>query len=340
VNSPQKILLIRFSSLGDIIMTTAMIRCVRARFPDAQIDMVVRADFLDLIEHNPHLDNKIGLGRGEGLAGLWRLVKKLRSEKYDLIYDAHRSLRTRLMMPLLGSGAKAYYQKHYLRRSLALTFKLPLLDKKRVLERAVEPLGRWGVFYDGGGPEMRIDDKARETGLSKIPLDPGKKWVGIIPSAQWPGKRWPLPFFRTAMERLLIETPYHLVVFGGGGDHFCGELCAGLSPARVVNAQGKLSLAESAALVGECEFVIANDTGLMHVADALDIPSVLMLGPTSAELGCLPYHPRAQVLEESLWCRPCSKNGQAPCIRGKRYCLVDITPDRVVTAAQRVGEGQ
>jgi lipopolysaccharide heptosyltransferase II len=327
-----KILVLRFSSLGDIIMSTAMIRCLRQGYPDAQIDMVVRADFFDLISENPHLTNKWSLGRGEGLKGLRALVKRINHEEYDLIYDAHRSLRTLLMMPFLKAKAKAYYEKHYLRRALALTFKLPLLSKRRMLERFIDPLAPWEISYDGGGPEMVVAPDAKARAQQKVPIDLNRRWIGVVPSAQWPGKRWPLPYFRTLIESIVSRTDRNVLIFGGKADTFCAELIAGLPADRVVSSQGKLSIAESAAHLTRCELVVANDTGLMHVADALNIPSVLFLGPTSAEMGCLPFHPKARVLEETLWCRPCSKNGQAPCIRGKRLCLEQITPDRALAA--------
>ena len=317
-------------------MTTAMIRAVRTRFPKARIDMVVREDFLDLIRENPHLDQKIPLSRGSGILGLWQLANKLRKERYDLIYDAHRSLRTRVLMPFLSAETKAYFPKHYFIRALALTFKLHLLKPKRFLEKFIEPLEKYGVRYDGKGPEIFVSETAKKSARAKVPF-PNGPVVGIIPSAQWPGKRWPTERFRATVERLVRETSFKFIVFGGKEDHFCETICAGLPLDRVVNAQGKLTLAESIALVEDCRYVIANDTGLLHVADGLSKPSVLLLGPTSAELGCLPFHAQSRVLEHDLWCRPCSKNGQAPCIRGHRYCLDLTTVGHVVEAAKLVG---
>ncbi len=320
-------------------MATAMVRCLRQAHPRAQIDMVVREDYIDLIQDNPHLNQKIGLNRVEGWRGLWEMAKTLRTENYDYVYDAHRSLRTRMLMPALMADNNAYYKKHYLRRALALTFKLPILDKKRMLERYIDPLKSWGVTYDGKGPEMFLSEATRTRALGKFPLSQDKEWIGVIPSAQWPGKRWPLPYFRSVMEKIISDTPYSIVVFGGPSDDFCQPLCAGLPKDRVVNTQASLKIGESAALIERCRLVIANDTGLMHIADALKVPSVLILGPTSAELGCLPFHPDAKVLEESLWCRPCSKNGQAPCIRGKRYCLENISPERAFEATLELMPG-
>lgn len=334
----RKIAVLRFSSLGDIVMVTPAVRALRRRFPNAQIDMVVREDFLDLIRACPHLNEKIGLPRDSGLDGLTSLRDRLNRSGYDLIYDAHRSLRTRLLMPQLNVKYKAFFDKHYLTRNLSLTLKLSWpKDAPRFLERFIEPLKPFGVQYDGLGPEVFIESQDYHRCFDKFPaLKKDSPRIGLIPSAQWPGKRWPVERFRAVIERVIHETDFEILVLGGPSDEFCSDLIRDLPTDRIINTQGKLSIAESAAAIDQCSMVIANDTGLMHVADALGIPSVLIFGPTSADLGCLPFHPLTEVLEHQLWCRPCSKNGEAPCIRGKRVCLEKTTTEDVFSATLRL----
>ena len=336
----KKILILRFSSLGDIVMTTAMIRCLRTQFPEAQIDMAVRKDFFDLIKDNPRLTQKRALSRGEGLKGLLDLRQWIQTQNYDVIYDAHRSLRTRFLMPFLKAQQKFYFQKHYLKRSLALTFKLPLLKNwGRFLERYILPLAPLGVKYDGKGPELFISSETLSRVALKFPITQTSQFkVGLIPSAQWSGKRWPLNYFRELIEKMITETSYYFILFGGPSDNFCEELAKNIPPERLTNLQGKCTIEESGAILKSCSFVIANDTGLMHMADALKKPSILFLGPTSREMGCLPYHPKSIVLEKEMWCRPCSKNGQSPCIRKERFCLTEITPQRALEAVKRMGQ--
>lgn len=326
----SKILILRFSSLGDIVMTTAMIRCLRNAFPKAQIDMAVREDFSDLIECNPHLNQKYYLSKKDGYQGLKKFLSTTRGH-YDLVYDAHRSLRTRFLMPQVSAPYKVYFDKHYVRRSLALTLKLPILKRKRYLERFIEPLASFGVKYDGLGPEVFVPDGLGGEISRRFHLSPDKKYIGLIPSAQWPGKRWPIERFTQVALRLAKETDLDFLIFGGKADHFCEALHAALPLNRSHNFQGKLSILEGAAILPRCQVVIANDTGLLHVADAVGVPSVAILGPTSAEMGCEPFQPRSRLAEVDLWCRPCSKNGEAPCIRSERFCLSRVTVDRVTS---------
>ena len=279
------------------------------------------------------------MDRKEGLRALWMLRKEVNRQHYDLIYDAHRSLRTLLLMPFLRSENKAYFSKPYLKRSLALIFKWKALIRgsKRMLERYIEPLEKFGVSYDGQGPELfpQVPSHFEEL-CKKWQLSKETKYVGIIPSAQWPGKRWPLSRFKETLALLVHDTSESVLIFGGPEDHFCQELASGFSEDRVINLQGKLSLRETIEVLSLLKLCIANDTGLMHMADALAIPSVLIFGPTNADMGCLPYHPQSKILEHALWCRPCSKNGEAPCIRAKRWCLELTSPELVFKTTQKL----
>jgi ADP-heptose:LPS heptosyltransferase len=193
------------------------------------------------------------------------------------------------------------------------------------------------VVYDGGRPEVFVDDRSEASALAKAGItEEGPARIGLIPSAQWEGKRWAPEKFAELAQKLVAETPYQLILFGGPEDSFCQQIANGLPSHRLVNTQGKLSILESSALLRHCSLVVANDTGLMHVADALGIPSVLIFGPTSRELGCLPHHPLTRVVENTLWCRPCSKIGQAPCIRSKRWCLERTSAERVYDETLRL----
>lgn len=318
-------------------MMTPLIRSLRTRYPLAEIDMVIREDLLDLIRHNPHLDLKIPFPRQGGVRRLVQLLKMINTEHYDVVYDVHQSLRSRLLMPWIRTDQKIKYSKHYFTRSLALTLKMRfLLKTNRMLERYIEPLKTLGVEWDEKGPEIFFSEKDSVSAQKKAPLPallPGGAYVGLIPSAQWSGKRWPLKHFQGLAQNLIQRTSCSIILFGGPQDFFCQTLADALPAVRVVNGQGKWNLLEAAAILKQCRFVIANDTGLMHMADALQIPSLVLLGPTSREMGCLPFHPMSQVIEKQLWCRPCSKNGQAPCIRKKRYCLERISPEEVFQAA-------
>ena len=319
--------------MGDIAMATALPRILRKKFSDAQIDMIVREDFKDLIEYNPYLTNKIYLSRGEGVRGLLRLTKKIRESKYDLIIDSHRSLRSMFICFFTQGVKKVYFNKRTFKRLLLIFLKINLFKKVdfQMIEY-LKPLKKYGTEYDGKGTEIfipeNIKEKVKKMISSRIPSYKNKKLIGFIPSAQWPGKRWPASHFDTLAGMVVEKIDANVLLLGGKKDVFCDDIAK--NHKNVYSFAGQLGIIESAAALIECDAIVSNDTGMMHVAEAVEHDVIGIMGPTSNEFGCYPYREGSRVIELNMWCRPCSKNGQGPCIRwGKRPCLQDITPSLV-----------
>ncbi|MEI6092567.1 MAG: glycosyltransferase family 9 protein [bacterium] len=329
----MKILIIRFSSLGDIAMATALPRVLRKKFSSAMIDMVVREDFKDLIEYNPYLNDKIYLSRGAGLSGLFKLTKQIRQNKYDLIIDSHRSLRSFFICLFTPGVTKTYFNKRTLKRLLLIFLKINLFKKVdcQMIEY-IKPLEKYGINYDGKGTEIFIPEnirtKTKDLLSKKIPDFKKKKLIGLVPSAQWPGKRWPSDYFDKLAGMIVDKLDSDVLIVGGKDDVFCSDIAR--KNKRVYSFAGELDVFGSAIALSECDAVVSNDTGMMHVAEAVGKDVIGIMGPTSYEFACYPYRDGSRTVELNLWCRPCSKNGQGLCIRmGKRPCLNDINPDMV-----------
>ncbi len=314
-------------------MATALPRHLRKKFPNAEIDMAVREDYRELIEWDPNLNDRLYVSRNDGIAGLWQLTKEVRSRRYDLIVDAHRSIRSRFICLFNPFVRKVYFDKRTLKRLLLIFFKINLF--KNVDAQIVEylkPLGELGISYDGLGTKIFVPDnvieKIRKTLESRISKVNDKLLIGMVPSAQWPGKRWPSQYFEVLASMIAEELDANIVVIGGKGDSFCEKIAS--VDRRVYSFAGDLSMIGSAAVLSLCDLVICNDTGMMHVAEAVGSDVIGIMGPTSYEFGCYPYRPSSRVVELDMWCRPCSKNGKGPCVRwGKRPCLNNISPDMV-----------
>ena len=329
----MKILILRFSSLGDIAMATALPRHLRKTFPDAKIDIAVREDYKELVEWNPYLDDKLYISRREGLGGLWKLTREIQQKRYDLVVDAHRSVRSFFICALNPFVKKVYFNKRTFKRLLLIFLKLNLFKKVdlQIIEY-LKPLFKLGISYDGLGTEIfvpeKINKKVFEQLTSIIPEMETKVLIGIVPSAQWPGKRWSVNKFKELVTMISEKIDCNIVVVGGSKDCFCDDIAT--VAANVYSLAGKVSMVESAVVLSLCDVVVANDTGMMHVAEAVGTDVIGIMGPTSYEFGCYPYRSTSRVVELDMWCRPCSKNGKGPCIRfGKRPCLNNITPDMV-----------
>jgi len=334
VKKLKKILILRFSSLGDIVMATSLPRVLRAKFPNAQIDMAVRLDYKDLIEWNSNLTNKIYLDKKEGFKGLFKLIKQIRSEHYDLIIDAHRSIRS-IIIDFFVPSKKIYFNKRTFKRLMLIYFKINLFKKVDFqAHEYVKPLKKYGIEYDYKGTQTFIPQEVQKKVLNIFKTsftDYDKNLlIGIIPSAQWPGKRWPAKKFEELVRLICKHLKTNIVIIGGKNDSFCEDIQkAGLNN-NTISMAGKLSIIESAAALSECDIVIANDTGMMHVAESVGTDVIGIMGPTRVEFACYPCRPKSLVVELKMWCRPCSKNGAGVCIKfGKRPCLNHIYPKDV-----------
>lgn len=331
--TPEKILVIRFSALGDVVLLTGAVDALRARFPRAKIHFVVREDCAAVLNGQPFVDRLWVLPRRAGLCGLWALGRTLRGERFDVVYDGHRSLRSRLLVPVVGAKRVLRFPKRYGRRLLYLRFRLPTLRRVPPFREAhVRSLAPLGIDFPRPTKLVAVAS-ARQSAARKVPLlaAPRRRRLAVAPSAAWPLKRWPLAHFREAVTTLLAADPtLDVVVLGGPADAFCGELVRGLPADRVASAQGLFTLEESFAALAECHGLLANDTGLAHAAEALGKPAVFLFGPTTPEIGVRPQHPRSRVAELPLWCRPCSKHGKGDCWRGDHACLKALTPAAVV----------
>ncbi len=327
-----KILILRFSSLGDIVMSTALPRVLKNTFSGSNIHMAVRSDFRDLIEWNNNIDRKIYLEKNEGLRGLVKLIKSIKTEKYDLIIDAHKSMRSSLICLFTPGVRKVYFNKRTLKRLVLIFFKINLFSKidLQILEY-IKPLKKLGVSYDDKGTKIFLPqdaiDKADKI-LRELINKKNTKIIGMVPGAHWPGKRWPAYKFRCLAGLIEKNMDAIVLIVGAKKDLFCDDIVKGYS--KVFSFAGKLSMIESAAMLSKCDVVISNDTGMMHVAEAVGSDVIGLMGPTSREFGCYPYRETSRVIELKMWCRPCSKNGKGLCIRfGKRPCLNNIEPASV-----------
>jgi heptosyltransferase-2 len=336
----------RFSSLGDIVLTTPVLSKLRKAFPQAQIDMVVKKEFSDCISENPNINNLIKFDSKLGFQGLRDFIAWLKMEKYDLFVDIHRSLRSRVIL-FFVRGKKIKYSKDTFRRLVLLKLRLNLYRQyPRKIEDYLKPLKK-----------IRIDSSMEPTQLffseeilkkaKKIAAHLNKKnqnknkgidnsrpkrqrkiIIGLAPGAAHFLKKWPLGKYKELIYLLSEKLNCKFWIFGGPNDFECEHLDS--LPLDVINLQGHLTLKETAALISQCAILIGNDSGLSHIAEAVNVDAMTFFGPTSRYFGYFPYRETSHVFEKELSCRPCSKNGKGKCKnRSLKKCLEDISSNTV-----------
>ena len=313
----QKILIIRFSSFGDIIHTMSVLRPLKKRFPDSEIHWVARSDMASIVALSPDVFKVWSFERKAGLSGLFSLGKNLDCEKFDYIYDAHNNIRSRLLGLVVRSSHFARRSKARIKRLLLFKFRINLFPKPFVAMRSyLHPLKKWGVSGRGA--------LVTHLNLSGIDFEESLDIV-LAPSAAHRMKTWPQDHFKKLIE-LLPERRF--AVLGGPDDHFCQEFEYSF-PDRVKNYAGKLSYEQSIKAVLNSQIVVSADTGIIQVADLLGVKGLDLIGPTAFGF---PANKNIETLEVELKCRPCSKDGRGRCNQ-KIYqqCMVSISPELVAS---------
>jgi heptosyltransferase-2 len=326
-----RILLVRFSSIGDILLTTPLIRALRARHPGARIDALTKDRFAPLLVDNPHLSTVLSPAEGESLPAL---AARLRSARYTHRLDLHGSLRSR-QLRLLLPGRWRGYRKHKLARGLlVLTHRDTYpAGTPPVPERYFEAAEGLDVRPDGGPPDFRIGPAAlaqADAYLAQLGTAPGRQLVALAPGAAHLTKRWPLEQWKDLTRELGAEGK-RVVVVGGPEDVAAAEEVARVSPAAVA-AAGKFGLQGTGALLSRASALVSGDTGVMHMATGVGTPVVALFGPTVEAFGFFPYRAPATVVQRELPCRPCSRMGGPACPLGHHDCLRGISSTEVRAA--------
>ena len=348
---PQKILLIRLSAIGDILLATPLLRALRTQFPEARLDFVVKAEFADVLRHHPAVDTLYELETKNGRPELQALGRRLRAMRYDVIFDIHKNFRSRYLAYVAKPQQIFQYRKHVVRRWLLVHAKINLMRNvppiyRRYLDAAT-PLGLPPLSSPPDGRRLELfwreqEEREADWAILAHNWEPGLPLIGLAPGAGYFTKRWPAEYFGQLAVNI-IRRNRQVVILGGAQEIALAkqieqtvESMTGRRE-KVINLTGALSLLGSAAVIKRCRLLVANDSGLMHVAEAAGTPLLAVFGSTTRELGFFPQSPSSRVIENaSLSCRPCSHLGYAQCPRGHFRCMREITVDEVWKLAQEM----
>jgi len=311
----MKILILRLSSIGDIVLTTPVIRCTRAAYPDAEIHFLTKKSFLSLVENNPHL-NAI---KPYEKALEKELTQQLQSESYDLVIDLHKNVRTRRLIKTLNTKSISY-NKENIRKWLLVNFKIDLLPDIHIVDRYFASLRKVNIINDGKGidffyaPSFHLDLSGY--GLVK------NEYTVITVGGTYYTKQIPESILLSLFKRLNGNI---ILIGAGEADATKAErLTKNTANKRVCNLCNKLSIEQSAYLIENAKSIITSDTGMMHIAAAFDTPIEAVWGNTHPSFGMYAYRPQQSNITNhkvQLKCNPCSKLGSDKCPRGHFNCM-------------------
>ena len=325
----KKFLLIRFSSIGDIVLTTPVIRCLRKQFPEADIHYITKEQFLPVLEANPHLD-KVHVIRDD----IDEVLPRLKKERFDHIIDLHKNIRSRRLCLHLGMKCSSFDKINF-KKWLAVNFKVDRLPDVHVVDRYFGAVAGLRVANDQAGLEYFIPEDEEDT-IDWLPEPHRSGFIAWAIGGNHNTKVYP----EESIAEVCSSISRPVVLLGGEEDADRGDRIAAAAGSHVFNASGKSTLNQSASLVSRADLVLTNDTGMMHVAAAFRKKIISFWGNTIPAFGMYPYMPGNErdsyMLEvNGLSCRPCSKLGYGSCPKGHFRCMKEIGTEQVIRTIEK-----
>ncbi|MEJ7680054.1 MAG: glycosyltransferase family 9 protein [Segetibacter sp.] len=312
----MKFLIIRFSSIGDIVLTTPVVRCLKKQVPGAEVHYLTKNNFKGIIESNPNID-KIHLLSNDPD----NVIKDLKQESFDYIIDLHHNLRTLKVKRALNKVPSFSFNKLNIEKWLYTALKINILPNVHIVDRYLDTVKTFGVTNDGKGLDYFIPAKDIVPD-DHIPTAQSLGYIGIVIGAALNTKKLPVH----KLKELCAKIDHPVILLGGAEDRIAGDEIASIDTVKIYNSCGKFNLNESADLVRRAKLIITHDTGLMHIAAAFKKPLISIWGNTVPSFGMEPYYGETMTANDSfqingLWCRPCSKIGYSKCPLGHFKCM-------------------
>ena len=313
----MKILVVRFSSIGDIVLTTPILRCIKQQLKDVELHYVTKHNFLSVIDNNIYVDKVFTIKDS-----LKDVIPQLKKENYDYVIDLHHNIRTLKLKTALGKKSFSFNKLNW-EKFLIVNFKKNKLPPIHIVDRYFETLQPLGVKNDGKGLDYFINEKDEIDIPSTLPTLFHDDYNALVVGGSYFTKQIPI----NKLKEICTKSSLPLILLGGKEDAAIAEQVYQFHKNKTINLCGKLNLNQSASIIQQANKVITSDTGLMHIAAAFKKDIISLWGNTIPEFGMGPYLAgnNSQILEvKELSCRPCSKLGYKKCPKGHFKCMNDI----------------
>ncbi len=322
--SPLKFLIVRFSSIGDIVLTTPAVRCLKQQVEGAEVHYLTKPQFVPVIKANPYID------RIHELKDLRQTINDLRREQFTYIIDLHHNLRTAILKSRLPAISFSF-DKLNIEKWLLVNLRIDRMPDTHIVDRYLDTMSLFDVENDCGGLDYFVPQKD-EIDMAGLPAPFRDGYILFAIGANHATKRLPTEKIMS----ICRETGLPVILAGGKEDISRGKEISDACGDPVLNACGKYNINQSASLVRQAKVVISHDTGLMHMAAAFNKKIISVWGNTVPRFGMTPYlpHPKSAVFEvEGLKCRPCSKLGYRKCPKSHFRCMTDQDTGKIAACA-------
>lgn len=317
----MKILIIRFSSIGDIVLTSPVIRCVKNQLENCEVHYLTKNSFKEIIESNPYVLKVYSIEKE-----VTEVTDQLIKEHYDVIIDLHDNIRSHRVSAILK--AKTYrYNKQRFKRFLLTQFKINLLNN-HVVDRYFTAVKKLNIINDGKGLDYFIPEKD-EIPPAKLPFTHIAGFCVLVIGAKHFTKQIP----KEKLEELCTKITMPIMLIGGVEDTYLGTQLESIDKFKIYNACGNFNINQSASIIKKAKFVVTPDTGMMHIAAAFNKRIISIFGSTEKRLGFTPYNNNANsvmIENTNLSCRPCHKHGLDKCPKDHFKCMLDLDMQKVI----------
>jgi heptosyltransferase-2 len=324
---PTEILVVRFSSIAEILLTTPLLRALRSRHPEARIVVLTEERYASLLRGNPNVDQVAGVGPD---ASLWAWARSLRRHEFSCLLDLQGGVRGRCFRLLVPGRWRGVPQSRLARQVLIHTKRNLLRNALPMAERYFSAAKGLDVEPDGKPVELFLGEAAEAEAskwLTQAGMGGARPLVAFVPGASRATRRWPADSWVDLIKRV-TDTGADAVVVGGRHDATLAADIALRGGARAASSAGLLSLQGTGAILKRAKAAIVGDSGVLHMATGVGTPVVALFGPTVREFGRFPYCAHATVVERDLGCRPCGLEGGRTCPLGHHDCMRSIqSPD-------------
>lgn len=314
----KKILVIRFSSIGDVVLTTPIVRCIKKKYPKGKVHFLTKQQNACIFENNPYVEKTLLLDSKKNMV---KLIKQLRQEDYDFVVDLQKNLRSHR---ILWALRKPYgsFDKLNIKKWLLVRFKKNLLPKVHIVDRYFHAVKRLGVVNDGLGLDYFLQEEDYIP-PDALPIAFQNGYTAMAVGAKHTTKQIPTDILIAICQKIEGD----IILLGDLNDKIKANKVENAIGSRVFNGCGSFSLNQTASLIATSKGIITADTGLMHIAAALKKNIISLWGNTVPEFGMTPYLPlqcqaKSHIFEvKGLKCRPCSKLGYKKCPRKHFRCM-------------------
>jgi heptosyltransferase-2 len=329
----RRILVLRLGALGDVLLTTPVLRELALAFPHAELHYLTRERYQELLVHNPCVARIHTLPGKPGPLALLRAGAQLRALGFDLVIDLHRSFKSHLVRTALNPTSEIVYRGDFGRRSRPDSG-VGTLVWPSLAERFLGTLTVFGVQPRPQRLELYVDPDSVEASAASLDgLE--KPVVAIAPGARWSTKRWIPEGFAAVADSLRRQRHAGIVLVGDDDDRdVCRQVVSLMQgEARILVG---LSILKTAAVLERSRLLVCNDSGLFHVARAMGTPAVAIFGPTGPQMGYYPWEPYARAVSLQMPCSPCTSKGSRRCPKRHFRCMRDLSAEAVLSAADEV----